>query len=87
MKGKVSKSVKSWERRLSGQIDEETMLLLASLDVDAELYKYDIIGSLAHAIMLREIGILTGSELSAIRKGLKKILTDIESGKIKLDLA
>jgi len=87
VKGKVSKSVKSWERRLSGQIDEETMLLLASLDVDVELYKYDIIGSLAHAIMLREIGILTGSELSAIRKGLKKILTDIESGKIKPDLA
>ncbi len=87
MAKKMKKSVKSWHGRLSGEADHATSELLASIDVDWALYKYDIAGSIAHATMLREIGILTGRELTRIKKGLSTIAEDIETGKVKLDPA
>ncbi len=87
MAKKTTKSTKSWHGRLSGEADQATSELLASIDVDAALYKYDIAGSLGHATMLREIGVLTGRELSRIKKGLSTIAEDIEAGKVKLDPA
>ncbi|MCD4699760.1 MAG: argininosuccinate lyase [Phycisphaerae bacterium] len=87
MAKRTRKSTKSWHGRPTGEADKATSELLASIDVDAELYKYDITGSLAHATMLREIGVLNRRELGAIKKGLQKITEDIETGKIKLDPA
>ena len=45
----AKKSKKSWQGRLGADADEATSQLLASIDVDATLYKYDIAGSIAHA--------------------------------------
>ena len=45
---------KSWQHRLGARTDPAAAELLASIDVDAALYKYDIAGSIAHAQMLRE---------------------------------
>ncbi len=87
MAKRTRKSTKSWHGRLSGEADQATSELLASIDVDAALYKYDIAGSLAHATMLREIGVLSRRELGAIKKGLQKVADDIEVGKVKLDPA
>lgn len=52
-----------------------------SVHFDKRLFRQDIAGSLAHAAMLRKIGILSAGELAAIQRGLKTILADIESGK------
>ena len=41
-----------------------------SISFDWRLWRYDILGSLAHAEMLQQAGILTKAELSAITKGL-----------------
>ncbi len=43
---------KSWHGRLTAQADAATAELLSSLDVDAALWRYDLVGSLAHAAML-----------------------------------
>ena len=51
-----------------------------SLPFDKRLYEHDIIGSIAHAEMLGETGIIGKDESAAIVKGLKGILKDIESG-------
>ena len=83
MAGKKPK--KSWRGRLAGEGDAAAAELLASIDVDAALYQYDVAGSIAHATMLREIGVLSRRELSAIRKGLLGIAADIAAGKLKLD--
>ncbi len=85
MAGKKPK--KSWQARLAGESDAATTELLASIDVDVALYQYDVAGSIAHATMLREIGVLTARELSAIKKALVGIAADIAAGKLKLDPA
>ncbi|KPK79511.1 MAG: hypothetical protein AMJ81_13140 [Phycisphaerae bacterium SM23_33] len=59
--------------------------MLASTDVDAALYKYDVSGSVAHAQMLAEIGVLNQRELSAIKRGLQAVAADIETGKLQPD--
>ncbi len=78
---------KAWQHRLTAEADEAAAELVASIDVDAALYKYDIAGSVAHATMLREIGVLTGKELAQIKRGLKQVAEGIGSGRVKLDPA
>ncbi|MCS7063247.1 MAG: argininosuccinate lyase [Methylacidiphilales bacterium] len=51
-----------------------------SVSFDWRLYREDIEGSIAHARMLRKIGILKPEELSAIEKGLRQIEKEIEQG-------
>ncbi len=52
----------------------------ASIDFDKRLATQDIRGSLAHAAMLAETGILTQSDVEAISGGLKAVLAEIEGG-------
>jgi argininosuccinate lyase len=52
-----------------------------SISFDWRLWRHDIQGSLAHAAMLRKIGVLTDAEETAIAQGLKKIASEIEAGK------
>ena len=54
-----------------------------SISFDWRLWRHDIQGSLAHAAMLRKIGVLTATELSAITRGLKQIGREIAAGKFK----
>ena len=54
-----------------------------SVSFDWRLWRHDILGSLAHAAMLRKIGVLNRAEHSAITGGLKAIARDIERGKFK----
>ncbi len=52
----------------------------ASIMFDQELYQEDIEGSIAHATMLGEAGIISAEESKAIVAGLKVVLEKIESG-------
>jgi argininosuccinate lyase len=54
-----------------------------SISFDWRLWRQDIRGSIAHATMLRQVGILTQAELKAIRAGLEAIGTEIESGQFQ----
>ena len=53
----------------------------ASIDFDRKLYAQDIRGSLAHAAMLAEKGIISANDRDAISDGLRQVLAEIESGK------
>jgi argininosuccinate lyase len=55
----------------------------ASIGFDKRLYAQDIAGSLAHADMLVAQGILTAKDGAAIRRGLKQVKGEIESGRFK----
>ena len=59
----------------------------ASIDVDKRLYREDIAGSLAHAAMLADRGIISKEDGAAIAKGLETIRGEIESGNFKFDVA
>ncbi len=52
----------------------------ASIDFDKRLANQDIRGSLAHAQMLRETGILAAEDVEAIQAGLKSVQAEIDSG-------
>lgn len=59
----------------------------ASLPVDARLYAEDIAGSIAHARMLAQQGVLSDEDAQAIESGLLDILKDIEDGSFAFDIA
>jgi argininosuccinate lyase len=54
-----------------------------SVSFDWRLWRHDILGSLAHAAMLRKIGVLSKTEAGAIARGLKTIAREIEAGKFR----
>ncbi len=72
-----------WGGRFTQKTDEKVDDFNASIDFDKRLYRQDIAGSKAHAIMLHAKGILTEDEKNAIISGLDKIIVDIESGKFE----
>ena len=54
-----------------------------SVSFDHRLWRHDIQGSIAHAAMLRKIGVLSRAEAGAITRGLKTIAREIEAGKFR----
>ncbi|HUW81321.1 MAG TPA: argininosuccinate lyase [Phycisphaerae bacterium] len=77
------KPVKSWQARLSKAADALTEQFVESISLDWRLAKYDIAGSVVHAEMLAEVGLITHDELRQIKQGLKAIDADIDAGKLK----
>jgi argininosuccinate lyase len=59
----------------------------ASIGFDKRLWRQDIRGSLAHAAMLAEIGVLSAEDERAIAGGLAAIGAEIESGAFAFDVA
>ncbi|UCE50688.1 MAG: argininosuccinate lyase, partial [Phycisphaerales bacterium] len=74
---------KSWEKRLAGGPDKLTVDFVESLSMDRRLYKYDIVGSIAHAQMLAERKLITKDELRKIKSGLIQIGEEIASGQFE----
>ena len=81
----MTQQEKSWEKRLSGSVDELAVDFVESLSYDHRLYKYDIAGSIAHAEMLAAVKIITKTEAAEIKKGLLEIGDEITAGKFKFD--
>jgi argininosuccinate lyase len=52
----------------------------ASIGFDRKMWRQDIRGSLAHAAMLRHVGIISAEDEAAIKEGLAAIGTEIEAG-------
>ncbi len=55
----------------------------ASISFDWRLYRYDIVGSTAHARMLAKQGIISEKEAEIITEGLASIREEIEQGKFQ----
>ncbi len=75
---------KPWQARLTADADAATAQFVASLDVDRTLWRYDIVGSIAHARMLSERKLITRSDFAAIRTGLLAVGRDIEAGRLDM---
>jgi len=54
-----------------------------SISFDWRLWRHDLLGSLAHAAMLRKIGVLSKAEAAAIARGLDQIGREIAAGKFR----
>ena len=69
--------------RFAGGPAADVAQFTESISFDRRLWRQDIAGSLAHATMLREVGLLTRPELRAIINGLEVIAKEIRAGKFQ----
>ncbi len=75
--------MKLWAGRFQKETDTLVNDFNSSIAFDARLYRQDIQGSIAHATMLGEQGIIEPHEAEKIVDGLKAILADIEAGQVE----
>ena len=77
---------KTWSGRFNEPVSELVKKYTGSIDFDKRLAKWDIQGSLAHAEMLEQAGVLSAADVAAIQQGMAEILSDIENGRIEWSL-
>ncbi|MCZ2257734.1 argininosuccinate lyase [Sporosarcina sp. G11-34] len=77
--------MKLWGGRFTNREDEIMEQFNTSLPVDHRLYHEDIVGSLAHVTMLVHSDLLTPEEGELLVNGLQSILSDIQSGELKVE--
>ena len=75
--------MKLWSGRFAKETDALVNDFNASIQFDQRLYKEDITGSMAHAKMLGDCGVISRADAAAIREGLSGILADVEAGKVE----
>lgn len=75
-----------WSGRFSEASNELLKEFNASLNIDRTLYMEDIQGSIAHATMLENCGILKKDELEAIVKGLEQVRIEIEQNRFVFNI-
>ncbi len=74
-----------WAGRFSKEINKDVNAFNSSLSFDCRMYKQDIRGSLAHAKMLAQQGIIDQQAYEEIQSGLKAILKEINEGTLLFD--
>ncbi len=77
---------KMWAGRTAGFTDSMADDFNSSIAIDSKMYRQDIKGSMAHAAMLGAQHIITQKESETLIQGLSEILSDIESGKLHIDM-
>jgi len=78
---------KMWAGRTDGVTNEIADDFNSSISFDCRMYKQDIKGSMAHAAMLAECGIISAKEAEGLIDGLSGILEDLDSGKLAFDIS
>jgi argininosuccinate lyase len=88
MTNQLDKKSQAWSALFSEPMSELVKRYTASVFFDKRLWQADITGSLAHAEMLAEQGIISTSDHADIQRGMAQITQEIESGAFewKLDL-
>ena len=78
---------KPWTGRFTESTDAFVEAFTASVTFDQRMAHYDIRGSIAHARMLAEVGVLTSEEQQQIVEGLEAILEEIQAGNFNWSIA
>lgn len=78
---------KLWGGRFAKNTDILVEEFHSSISFDQRMYKEDIAGSIAHARMLAQCGIIATEEAETIIQGLSDILADIEAGNFSFEIA
>ena len=88
MTSQFDKKSAAWSARFSEPVSDLVKRYTASVFFDKRLAPHDIDGSLAHAAMLAQQGIISGADHAAIVQGMAQIRAEIEAGKFdwQLDL-
>ena len=76
----------TWSGRFNEPVAELVKQYTGSIDFDQRLAKWDIQGSLAHAQMLHEAGLLSAEDVAAIKQGMAEIEAEIKAGQMAWSL-
>lgn len=77
--------MKLWAGSFHKELDPKTNDFNSSIAVDSRMFREDIEGSIAHATMLGECGVIDRAESEKMVEELKKIRADIENGAMVID--
>jgi argininosuccinate lyase len=79
--------MKLWGGRFTKPTNQLVEEYTASISFDQQMWRQDIVGSLAHVAMLGKCGILPMDEVKQIISGLKKVKEKIERGQVQFQVA
>lgn len=74
-----------WTGRFYKELDSKVNAFNSSISFDGRMYRHDIMGSIAHAKMLGECGIISREDSEALVAELEKVFEEIENGTLQLD--
>ena len=77
--------MKLWEKNVQVNKDIETFTVGLDREMDLHLATHDVLGSIAHTIMLESVGLLTKDELSPLIKELQNIYKAAIEGKFEIE--
>ncbi len=83
MTSQQTKTNQSWGGRFKQETDSFVKIFGASVSFDKVLAPYDIQGSIAHATMLAEVGVLSVIEKEIIIENLTIILKEVQNNKFQ----
>ena len=78
-------STKLWDKGFEPNRMIEEYTVGQDRELDLQLARYDVEGSLAHIAMLEKIGLLTREELESLTAGLQQIAAQIEAGDFEIE--
>ncbi|MFI5133304.1 MAG: argininosuccinate lyase [Chitinophagales bacterium] len=76
--------MKLWQKNIESLKEVEQFTVGNDREFDLQLAPFDVLGSIAHAKMLAEIGLLTKNESDQLVKELKNIYDSIQNSKFKI---
>jgi argininosuccinate lyase len=80
-----SQSNKLWDKGIAVDQAIEKFTVGQDRDLDMFFAEFDVLGSIAHAIMLQSIGLITKDELVTLKKGLLQIHKEITEEIFSID--
>lgn len=72
--------MKIWQKNIDVNQFVENFTVGKDRELDLQMAKFDVLGSLAHTEMLQTINLLTADELATLQVALKQIYQEIEAG-------
>ena len=76
----------AWSGRFSEPVTDLVKRFTASVMFDKRLAEVDIQGSLAHAAMLKQVGVISAQDLVSIETGMAAILAEVRAGQFAWSL-
>lgn len=77
--------MKLWQKNQASLAQVEKFTVGRDKEFDLQLAPFDVLGSIAHVIMLEKVGLLQKLEMEQLVSALRSIYKDIEGGNFQLD--
>ena len=78
--------MKLWQKDKASLIEVEKFTVCNDREFDLMLAPFDVLGSIAHVIMLESVGLLTKAEREMLVKELKNIRKQIDNSQFSIDI-